>query len=270
MKPFIKRTFPFSALEEGQNAVQVGSAAWTLEAGISHTLMLSVIVGRSGNVLVIEPEKENVRSLRKYIDRNMITNVSIVEKAVWSKAGEKTLSVFDDATGGHTMTEVLQRKFLKKSNRAKKTTLNPAKEIDIEVDTLENILKSKNYFCDYVNLTINGAECEAILGMGDILAENVTVTFPIFGPREWFNFIFGLLTSKGYKIVVCDAPPTLRGPGIDGIKRKLKRRSKFPQRLVACAIKEKSRAKLGKEYQVKLERIEPGGEFKIIPSQTYP
>ena len=56
-----------------------------------HTILLSRWVGSSGRVIAVEPMPENVAILRRNIELNRLTNVTVIEKVVSSSPIAKTL-----------------------------------------------------------------------------------------------------------------------------------------------------------------------------------
>jgi len=59
------------------------------------TMVAARLVGDKGKVFAFEPEEEALRRLRKNVERNGLTNVSVVETAVWSTAGSVLFSRCD-------------------------------------------------------------------------------------------------------------------------------------------------------------------------------
>ena len=260
MSPLIRRSFPFSRLRRGQRAVQVGTAAWTLDAGICQTIMMATIVGPTGHVLAIEPDKNNVDALTDYVRRHNIKNVSVLQRGIWNTRCTKRLVVSRKSSGAHLLVDALKRKQSSSEPRGNLTTNTGRVEIAIECDTLDNLLTETGYEADYINITVNGAEYEVLQGMHELLSRNISVTFPIFGPRSWFPDAFKLLEKNDFSIVVSDAPPTVRGPAGHKKDRRYRWPKSLPQRLVALASKSSSKAAcqpgFDAELAIKRSRIE--------------
>ena len=261
---FLKKIFPFISLRRGQDVLQVGSAAWTLEAGISQAIALSVIVGPRGHVLVLEPEAKNRQALIEYALKHGIHNISVVPLAACNERGTRKLTVYGGASGAHVLGEALERRQGTGEAASPRTARNDVREVEIEVDTIDHVLEEREYSPDFINLTTNGSEFEVIQGMAETLKRRITVSFPIFGPRGWFQAAFDLLDRKGFDIVVCDAPPTHRGPGIDGMPRPLRRRSQVPQRLVAMATKNLDSSLGGRLHEASLVQDESSKTIRIL------
>ena len=252
MAPLIRRTFPFSFLHKSDCAVQVGSAAWTMNAGVSHALSMAAVVGPKGHVYVIEPETANVAALRQYIEKFEISNLSIIQQGVWKDRRSMDLHVVEGATGAHAVEEIHLRREEARSRRTGSRSSRETRSLEIEVDTFDAIMDEYGLNPDFVNITINGGEYEVLESMQGVLARGTTVTFPIFG-RRWFPKAFELLEQFEYDIVVCDSPPTVRGPGIEGRKRLRRSRKKMSQRLVACATKSRHETKGPREHEAKFD-----------------
>ncbi len=120
------------------------------------TIKLSQLVGNNGKVISVESSKPNFEILKKNIDVNKISNVSIINKGIWNKKGMSLLYKEENQRTS------LVKDLLKKSKN----------EIEIEVDTVDNILlENKIKKPDFITLEINAAEVEALQGMKNTLSE---------------------------------------------------------------------------------------------------
>ena len=120
------------------------------------TIKLSQLVGNNGKVISVESSKPNFEILKKNIDVNKISNVSIINKGIWNKKGMSLLYKEENQRTS------LVKDLLKKSKN----------EIEIEVDTVDNILlENKIKKPDFITLEINAAEIEALQGMKNTLSE---------------------------------------------------------------------------------------------------
>lgn len=235
MRPFLSRSFPFCYLKKGQKAIQVGCAEWLLDFGVSQALIMSAIVGEDGRVLVIEPDKRNVLVIKDYLWRNHIQNVQVIQKGVWKHKGKELFTYYKDRTSTNVLSEGNKR-IISHDLTPHDYHTRPSYEVEIDVDTLDNIVSSLDFRPDFINMTINGTELEAIQGMEVTLINGVTVAFPTWGPRDWYNDTFKYLESLRYKIVVKDAPYTRRKPNEKG-KVRFWDRPGLPEFPYALAIK---------------------------------
>ena len=120
------------------------------------TIKLSQLVGNNGKVISVESSTPNFEILKKNIDVNKISNVSIINKGIWNKKGMSLLYKEENQRTS------LVKDLLKKSKN----------EIEIEVDTVDNILlENKIKKPDFITLEINAAEIEALQGMKNTLSE---------------------------------------------------------------------------------------------------
>ena len=161
------------------------------------------------------------------------------------------------ASGAHIMEE-LETRIARDGNPPIRPRLPEETElIQLKVDTLDTIMEEIGQHPDFVNITINLGEYDVLQGMERILGHGTTVAFPIFGRRDWFSSAFEFLESLNYDIIVCNAAPTVRGPGIEGAMGRRKPLNKRPQFMVACATRSRH-PKLGPhEYKASFSK-EPG------------
>ncbi len=66
-----------------------GDVFFDLGANIGlFTLLAARIVGTSGEVFSFEPDSQNAARLRRNIDRNQFSNITVVEAGIWSSTGK--------------------------------------------------------------------------------------------------------------------------------------------------------------------------------------
>jgi FkbM family methyltransferase len=71
-----------------QEAIGQGSTVFDIGANVGfYTLLSSVLVGPEGKVFAFEPIPENLLYLRRHVELNHLTNVSIIEAAVSDHTG---------------------------------------------------------------------------------------------------------------------------------------------------------------------------------------
>jgi FkbM family methyltransferase len=110
-------------------------------------------VGEEGLVIAIEPEERNFELLKR--NTRGYRNVKLVKKAIGDKTGRAILYI-SELSGEHS---------IKRSSRA-------TKSIDVEVDTLDNILSSLGVSkVDFLKIDVEGAELEVLRGAGGYLSE---------------------------------------------------------------------------------------------------
>ncbi len=76
---------PYKLIKEGSTVVQVGCPWDILLAGRSRGIHFTNFVGDLGRVIIIEPDAENLQSLKQIVQKHSISNVTIIEKGAWNK-----------------------------------------------------------------------------------------------------------------------------------------------------------------------------------------
>ena len=147
------------------------------------TIPLAKMLGDRGRVISIEPDKKNIRLLKKNIILNGLKNVTVVERGCFSKEGRMTFYLDELGTGGHS---------LLKGRGAKET---------IHVDTIDNILKNlKIYHVDLIKMDVMGVELEAFKGAKQTLKKShPKIVFELLN-KEDKERVYSFLSKYGYKI----------------------------------------------------------------------
>ncbi len=144
--------------------VKSGDTALDLGANIGYyTLLLARQVGAEGHVIAFEPDPDNLALLRKNLDANGYTNVTVEAKAVSDAPGEVKLykENWNDATPS-----------LWESTHC--TTSVP-----VECVRLDDLLAGDDGalpHVDFIKMDIEGAEGKALRGMRALLDANPDVT----------------------------------------------------------------------------------------------
>ena len=140
-------------------------------------------IGDRGKVIAVEPEKENLKFLRRNVQENELDNVIIVEKGLWSESGKKRLYL--DYRSAASL--VYQR------NRY----------MDIEVDTLDNIVSELNKDVNYIKMDVEGAELDVLRGAEDVLKGNLSIVIGAYhelNGEQTYNQVIPFLESRGYVV----------------------------------------------------------------------
>jgi FkbM family methyltransferase len=137
-----------SCVSKGATVIDVGA-----NIGI-YTLESSFAIGQMGRVISIEPAPLNVQALKKSIELNCMTNVTLIEVAVGDSTGSATLSL---AQGGNLgMFSLAQQK--------------SDKSYDVEVRCLDDLLEENDIaVVDFIKMDIEGSEYRALCGAVRIL-----------------------------------------------------------------------------------------------------
>ena len=123
-------------------------------------------VGENGSVLVIEANPLNIERLKR--NTSILKNVCFTNKAVWRESGEMEFltSSQDRAQGYNRLASPELQDF------PVHMVENP-QTIKVPTDTLDNITKESGLKkVSHVNLTINGAELQALEAIDEIQKAN--------------------------------------------------------------------------------------------------
>lgn len=144
----------------------------------------SLKVGATGKVILIEPSPENIDLIQTLIAAENLSNVTLIQKAIWSSKGTQTFSV-EGNPASH------------------KLTLPGAKQtINVETDTIDNILRDLGITkVDLLACDIEGAEVELVKGAEENLGKKSIVHVALGAYHHQYNpsAIMGLLGAKGYR-----------------------------------------------------------------------
>ena len=135
-----------------------GDVAIDVSAGFGNdAAVYSREVGDEGKVISIEPAKNNLMCLKKNIELNKLKNVTVIQKGLWSKK-DRLRFYLNPVPGGHSLVTHQD---------------DAIKIIEIEVDTLDNILRQLGIDrVNFIKIDIEGAEIEALKGMKETLRNN--------------------------------------------------------------------------------------------------
>jgi len=190
------KAFPIElTLREGETAIQVGATPEPENGEGGEVLTMAHIVGKNGRVIAIEPDVKNLEGLRKNLEEKSLKNVTLVPKGAWSEKGKLRFLLSPDSLDHRIeMPEVLVDNDLRPENYQSST--------EIEVDTVDNILKSLGIDrVDYMKITVNGAEFEVLKGMEETLKQDLRLWvkgFAIKDGQPINRAIVPLLESKGF------------------------------------------------------------------------
>ena len=146
-----------------------------------YAIQIARKVGKSGKIIAIEAMKNNFEILKKNIETNNVKNIVAINKAIWHEHG--TLQFYSTT---------------KQANSAVKSLINNVKTINVESETIDNIVKNNNLTkVDFIRIQVNGAEKNALLGMEETfkLKPKLIVTIQ----HEDKSEIINMIEAKGYK-----------------------------------------------------------------------
>ncbi len=164
-----KDYFYKTSLEENDIVIDAGAYIGTF------AVYASKKVGNKGKVFAFEPDPHTLTRLRKNLELNNVTNVSIISKGLWS---ENTTLTFEAGRelGSSFVTE--------KDNMVEK--------IEVPVTTIDEVMKDvkvKNKI--FIKMNIEGSEIEAVKG-----AVNTIKKYKPHWAIRTNHFVDGEMTDK--------------------------------------------------------------------------
>jgi len=135
-----------------------GMTFYDLGANIGFfSLLAARLVGEQGRVIAFEADPEIAARLREHIHRNAFRCLTVIEKAVWSKASKVLFERIDPATSpdrglGHVV------------------NTPSASTIEIEAVTLDDFTRTSPA-PDFIKCDVEGAEAEVFRGAQTLLVE---------------------------------------------------------------------------------------------------
>lgn len=185
LKPFSGNKFVYNLITPFQRYLGYSRAVApgdiVVKAGIvpesdSELFRIARALGHSGTVVAIEPDPVAIQTLKNLVVKSRFgCRFIFVNKAVYSRVGETTLCL----GGGNGSWNRLQ-------NIPGASTVSEG-VIEIQMDTIDNILAKVGIMpkeVRYVNLTINGAEYEALRGMTSVLTESHDLLVTVIAGRQ--------------------------------------------------------------------------------------
>jgi len=168
-------------------------------------------------VIAIEPSPYNIGVLKVLKEAELLDNVTIVEKALWSEPGKERLFVQENPASHQ-----LKRLPLVKTGEMPS---EDAEYVEIDADTIENILNDLGLdHVDLLGADIEGAGLAMLKGCGKYLEEgrirNIAVGV-YHMPKPKIDEFMSILKGKGYKAsledegIVYARKPWIGDDGID-------------------------------------------------------
>jgi FkbM family methyltransferase len=135
--------------------IKTGDVVLDIGANIGYfTLLFANAVGSNGHVYAFEPDRANFKILRKNVEVNHCKNVTLINKAVWSKNEILKLYLSLENIGDHrTYKSINDREF-----------------IEVQGVRIDDYLSHIHRGVDVIKMDIQGAEFHAISGMRNILS----------------------------------------------------------------------------------------------------
>jgi FkbM family methyltransferase len=167
-------------LKEGDIVVDCGAYVGAF------TLYAAKVVGFKGTVIAFEPDPLNYEKLLSNISLNNLTNVSAINKGVWS---QNTILAFNDSHNecAHVLLD----------NKAESKINVPVVSLDSELETLGI------HRVDFIKMDVEGAEIEALKGAVRVLEHNdihlAIASYHEVDGKPTSSGVESLLTSNNYR-----------------------------------------------------------------------
>lgn len=138
-------------------AVRPGMTVIDIGAHIGyHTLLFAKCVGPSGRVFSFEPIPENFSLLRKNVELNNLTQVRMLNQAVFSRAGEITISVPDDLPNSGNGSVCLDKGM---------------RQLHVSAVSLDAFCEEFSIRPDILKMDVEGAEYEVLRGAERVITQ---------------------------------------------------------------------------------------------------
>lgn len=168
----IDRRLKFPMLNKGEIGLQLG---FDMSAPVTSDLFLMANrVGTTGKVIGIDPDPANLVIAQKIIEQQHLP-IQLINKAVYSEAGSMQL-VLGEQASWNQLNNIALDETVSLSNNI----------ITVAMDTLDHILHEQSLPIEqigHVNITINGAEYGALLGMRNLLAHSTHLCITVIAGR---------------------------------------------------------------------------------------
>jgi FkbM family methyltransferase len=180
---------PFDLVKKGDSIIQAGASGRLCELGRSQPVICSTLVGKGGEINVFEVLPENVEGLKLYVEQNGIRNIRCHNIGIWNKPDVVEFSSPYRMSTGSIIKKVrpeMENKF--ETSRS------------FNVDSIDNLVKDRGIKkVNMLNITINGAEPEAIEGARNTIMEyKPLICMPY--PERNDDKVKSELEKMGYKI----------------------------------------------------------------------
>jgi FkbM family methyltransferase len=151
-----------------------------------YTLQFTSWVSGSGRVIAIEPEVNNLLSLKKSLENKHINNVDLIQAAAVDFDGKINLAINPDNPADHRISEV---------------------GITVDAITIDTLMKLRGCpFISFIKIDVQGAEYRALLGAEKtLLASHPVILMEIDDPSleaagTSSDILIAYLKSLGYEM----------------------------------------------------------------------
>jgi FkbM family methyltransferase len=149
----------------------------------SYSVLASLHVGHAGRVVAIEPAPENLEFLRRHLQLNDATNVSVIAAAAWNQSGTVRFERHPDRLQGHV------------ADRGGQT---------VQAVTLDDLIRNGEPRPHIMKIDVEGGEAEVLEGASEVLELARPLIFVATHGEGPERRVRALLKKSGY---------TMRGIG---------------------------------------------------------
>lgn len=154
---FRRKKIPYSLVRKGSVVVQIGAPKDTLLSGRSRGMFFSILTGKKGRVVIIEPDSQSVSEFKSFAGRKNINNISFCTFGAWSKKTSLNIYINDKHPASN---------FTEGCKAYDEKRLKDFRVVRIPVDTVDSLLEGVGIGkVDLVSITTNGAERSILAGM---------------------------------------------------------------------------------------------------------
>ncbi len=163
------------------------------------TLLAARLVTATGKVFSFEPDPKNSAALRRNIQRNGFTNVTVVESGVWSTSGNRSFVAANADSPDHGVGKFVEHAPLDSG------TLTPCVSLDDFIQTAPPP--------DAIKCDVEGAEVEALRGAAKLLQSpsRPWIIMEMHSPAL-DQFARAMLSSYDYQLTSADELHVLAVP----------------------------------------------------------
>jgi FkbM family methyltransferase len=152
-----KRKLPYKMIEEGSVVVQIGCPWDNVLVGRARGIYLSLLIGRTGKVIIFEPERKSINVLQEVVRGTNIENTIIVGKGAWSSKTRLRFLYNPKHPAANLVEDVYD---------VGRSDLHKYLVTEIDVDTVDNVLADLGISAvDLISITTNGSEPQILKGM---------------------------------------------------------------------------------------------------------
>ncbi len=182
-KRFLQGTYEPAKTAAVVKSVTPGQTAWDIGGHVGYFAMVeSKLVGDTGRVLVFEPRPLNIACIKRHMDINHVSNVTLIEAAVADRPGQAR---FESRTGtgtGH---------------------LSGSGNLQVATVAVDWLIEREGYpMPDFIKIDVEGGEIDAIRGARRTISRRRPRMLVATHGETEHQFVMEFLESLDYEIEV--------------------------------------------------------------------